>query len=278
MGRELNILFWNLYNKDLSLPLAKITLDNQIDIIIVVEANKLDKRNLLRILNSVSNDYFDANVVSNSDKVFFFTKFYPHFITPISEDFANRYSIRLLTLPKTQKILIGGVHLLDQKNYSEDSRLSFSSIMKQEIDRVEIEKNIFKTLIVGDFNMNPFEAGLANQSGFNASSTRSVAKKVSRKILSKEYSYFYNPSWSLMGDLYNEPSGTHYYPKPGYDSLFWNLFDQAIIRPSLIAHFDNKSYKIITKFQGTSLLNRNGIPDKANFSDHLPITLKLLNL
>ena len=278
MGRELNILFWNLCNKDLSLPLAKITLENQIDIVIVVEASKLDKRNLLRILNSVNNDYFDANVVSNSRKVFFFTKFYPHFIIPISEDSANRYSIRSLTLPKTQKILIGGVHLIDQKNYSKESRLHFSSIMKQEIDRVEIEKNISKTIIIGDFNMNPFEAGLANQNGLNASSTRSIANKISRKILSKEYSYFYNPSWSLMGDLYNEPSGTHYYSKSGYDSLFWNLFDQAIIRPDLIANFDNKSYQIITKFQKTSLLNSNGIPDKTNFSDHLPITLKLVNL
>ena len=93
--------------------------------------------------------------------------------------------------------------------------------------------------------MNPFESGMNQANGFNAISNRSISKRLKRKILSKEHSFFYNPSWSLMGDLISEPAGSYYYNKPGYDSFYWNVFDQVILRPSLIEHFENDSYNIL---------------------------------
>lgn len=271
-GRELNILFWNLYKKDLYHPLSIIAKEQNADIVIVVEAENLDRNALLLGLDS---EFYDANDLSQSDKVSFFTKFEPEFIKPISED--NRYSFRLLKLPLTKEIILGGVHLLDQRSYSESSRRSYASSVKNEIDSIETERGINNSVIIGDFNMNPFEQGMNNADGFHAISSKAVALG-KKKILGTEYSYFYNPSWSLMGDLYYQPAGTYYYNKPGYDSFYWNVLDQAIIRPSLIGNFDHESYKIITHYGKNSLLTPKGLPNKKTYSDHLPITLTFKNL
>ncbi len=127
--------------------------------------------------------------------------------------------------------------------------------------------------------MNPFESGMSQANGFHAVSTKRIAERASTKILNKTHSFFYNPSWSLMGDLISEPAGTYYYNKSGYDSFYWNLFDQVILRPSMIKHFDNDSYNILTDCSiQDSLLSVSGLPDRIKYSDHLPIKFKLKNL
>lgn len=277
-GRELNILFWNLNRKELHYPLAVITKEQRADIIIVAEAENLDKLNLLKELNTSRLEYYDANELGLNKRILFFTKFEPSYLRPIRDDNASRYVFKLLTLPAMKELLIGSVHLLDQRNYSTSSRKDFAVGVKNEVERIEEELEIKDTLIIGDFNMNPFENGMFDAKGFNAVSSKSLALKLNRVVLEQEYSYFYNPSWSLMGDLYEEPSGTIFYNQSGYDSYSWNVLDQLIMRPSLIENFDNQSYRIITNFAFDSLLTKNGRPNKNKYSDHLPITGAFKNL
>jgi len=277
-GRELKILFWNLNRKELHYPLAVMAKEQRADIIIVAEAENLDKLALLEYLNTLKLEYYDANEFSLSERILFFTKFEPKNISPISEDDSDRYSIRKIYLSDNKEIIIGGVHLLDQKNYSTSSRLTYASRLKDEIDKLEVEHQIKDSIIIGDFNMNPFEQGMSQANGLNATSTRDVARRISTTILNKEYSFFYNPSWAFMGDLHEDVAGTYYYNKSGFDAYYWNVFDQVIIRPTLIENFDNQSYKVITQFENKSLLNKNGRPDKTSYSDHLPIILTFKNL
>ncbi len=278
IGRELSILFWNLNKKDLNQELAQICLQRDVDIIIIAEAQNLNFNALLTTLNSSSVQYYNANTFSLSSKIYFITKFDPIYVNPIYEDEADRFSIRKLTLPKTREIIIGGVHLLDQKNYSKASRLAYAIDVKHQIEEIEDSENINSTILVGDFNMNPFEDGMMQANGFNATLSRSIASRKPRKILGKTFSYFYNPSWSLMGDLSSTPAGTYYYNKAGFDPFYWNMFDQVIIRESLTTNFDNNSYEIIDNFGTHSLLSKSGLPNRIQYSDHLPIFFKLLNL
>ena len=126
--------------------------------------------------------------------------------------------------------------------------------------------------------MNPFEKGMTQVNSFNATMSHRIANNKVKQVNKRSYQFFYNPSWSLIGDLYSEPAGTLFYPKPGYNPYYWNLFDQVIIRPSLIPNFENSEYKIVKEINTISLLNHLGRPNKKKYSDHLPIKFKLKDL
>ena len=64
-----------------------------------------------------------------------------------------------------------------------------------------------RTVIVGDFNMNPFEPGMAGILGFQAVMDRRIAQRITRTVDRKEYSFFYNPMWSRLGDLSKDHQG-----------------------------------------------------------------------
>ncbi len=136
-GRELNILFWNLNKKELSEPIIKLVKRYYIDILIVVESQGLNKQNLLHQLNTNDHTFFDANEKSLSNKICFFTSFDPVHIIPVYEDDSDRFSIRKLNLPEFRNLIIGGLHLLDQRNYSESSRGAYANLMKKQIEELE---------------------------------------------------------------------------------------------------------------------------------------------
>jgi hypothetical protein len=130
-------------------------------------------------------------------------------------------------------------------------------------------------VLVGDLNMNPFESGVVGANGLHAVMTQERAQRGVRKVGGKEYPFFYNPMWGFFGDLTKGPPGTYHYDSAEQVTYFWNIFDQVLIRPALLQHFDATSLKVISGDEKISLLNEQGIPDKANVSDHLPIVFRL---
>ena len=123
--------------------------------------------------------------------------------------------------------------------------------------------------------MNPFEEGLVAADGLHAVMDRYTALKGQRTVQGETRKFFYNPMWSLLGDLSNGPPGTYHYSNSGQVCFFWNAFDQVLLRPSLLDCFSDNSIKVITEFNGTNLLSTTGKPDNRNFSDHLPIFVHL---
>jgi hypothetical protein len=81
--------------------------------------------------------------------------------------------------------------------------------------------------------------------------------------------------WNFLGDFTLGPPGTYYYTKSTHKIYFWNMFDQLLVRPDLLNSFSNDDLMIITSTDDISLLNRNGFPNKKEYSDHLPICFKL---
>ena len=57
-------------------------------------------------------------------------------------------------------------------------------------------------------------------------------------------------------------------------TYYWNMFDQVLIRPSLIDCFRNDSLKILDS-DGMQSLTRTGRPEQGAASDHLPILFGL---
>ena len=122
--------------------------------------------------------------------------------------------------------------------------------------------------------MNPFEVGMVAANGLNAVMARKVAQRGTQAVLRRRYPFFYNPMWSHFGDGIEGPSGTFYRNKNEHVTFFWNMFDQVLLRPELLSIFRNAELKILSANGERSLL-RNGVPDKKNASDHLPLLFKL---
>ena len=132
-----------------------------------------------------------------------------------------------------------------------------------------------KTIIVGDFNMNPFDYGMIAGPAMNSVMTKKIASRGSRTIQKRKFHFFYNPMWGCFGDRSDGLAGTYYYDKSGHVNYYWNIFDQVLLRPELIKFFIDQKLKILISDGNSSLLNSNGIPDCNHFSDHLPILFSL---
>jgi hypothetical protein len=123
--------------------------------------------------------------------------------------------------------------------------------------------------------MNPFEKGLVTANGLNAVSSRQVASRGSRKVLSRQYPFFFNPMWGHFGDRPGHPPGSYYYERAEMVNYYWNVFDQVMVRPDIMDRCDGEGVKILTKAGDASLLRDDGIPNSKDFSDHLPLLFEI---
>lgn len=268
----MNFLFWNIKNNKIGNHIKHLCDLYKIDILILAES-PYPPAQLLTQLNEGKTEFYPQNPLSQCDKIQIFTKFHHDFIRPISEN--SRLTIRELALPLTEKILITAIHYVDKRNNSDESQSEEAGNLIRGIEEAENSMKNHKNIIIGDFNMNPFEKPLIKANGFNATMSARIALEETKVVQGKKYKYFYNPMWGLFGDIFSIPVGTYYYKRAEHINYQWNIFDQVLIRPSLIQNFDKKSLKIIHKIgRNTSLITSNETPNK-KISDHLPITFAL---
>jgi hypothetical protein len=124
--------------------------------------------------------------------------------------------------------------------------------------------------------MNPFEDGVVSANGLHGVMSRQIAQRNTRVVQEAEYPFFYNPMWNYLGDYTAGPPGTFYYTAAEHKVFFWNIFDQVLIRPDLLPHFNNQDLMVLHHDGENSLLSRSGLPDDTLGSDHLPIYFKLM--
>jgi exonuclease III len=271
--QALNFLFWNTNRKPLIKEIANIAKYNNIDVILLAEHNLNDVELLLE-LNSESSDYEIPSPIFKNSRIKIITKFSADLVSPVADEKENRYTSFKIRVSDSEEILVFGIHLPDNRNTKNDGINSIAGEVARAIKDIEEGKKMNKTIVVGDFNLNPYENGMVDASSFHAIMDSTIVKKGSRTVSNKKYNYFYNPMWSLHGDIGNNVAGSYYYNKGGFISNHWNVFDQVLLRPSLIDNFDKDSLKFIV-FDGVkSLLKRSGLPNE-KISDHLPLTFTL---
>lgn len=184
-------------------------------------------------------------------------------------------TIRELQLPNLPSILLAAVHLPSKLWLDSGDQTEICRQLSVQLQQAEATIGHRRLLAVGDFNVNPFEAGMIAPTALNAESSRRVAGKGTRTINEVSYPYFYNPMWNHLGDEMDGPGGTYFYSGTKPVRVSWNTFDQVLVRPDLLRYFKTKELEILTGDGTRSFLNRNKIPDKARVSDHLPIAFKL---
>jgi len=120
-----------------------------------------------------------------------------------------------------------------------------------------------KHVIIGDFNMNPFEENLFNEATFMSFREK---KYVENSESTKPV--YYNPCWKYMCERRN-PKGTIFYE----DSMLqWSMFDQVLISKQFVNNF--RSFEIPSKL-GTKKISVSDCKNEKNFSDHMPIKLTM---
>ena len=184
----------------------------------------------------------------------------------------NRVSLRGFSYGGEEMIL-GLVHVVDAWNWDEPNQLVQVGLLAEDVRRVERKKGHGRTILIGDFNMNPFAVAMNMAPGMNAMMTENCTRNQSRTLQGEEYPFFYNPMWNLFGDRTPGPSGTYYHSNSSKGHFGWNMLDQVLLRPAAVSWFQD--VQILTKAGEKPLHTESGRPDRNNASDHFPILLTL---
>jgi len=265
-----NFLFWNIGERPIAGLIAEAARLFRIDVLMLAECSISDPE-LLMALNRDSADY--QLTFSATDGIRVLTRFHAEFIRPAAE--GDRYSIRRLNLPGQQELLLVVAHLPSGLFHSPESR----SLECIELARLVVEQEHMaghnRTLLVGDLNLNPFEMGVVAANGLHGVMARGLASRGSRIVQHKRYPFFYNPMWRFFGGDSGEFQGTYYYERAEHIVYFWNIFDQVLVRPSLIDGFRDRDLRIVGAVGEVKLTHPDGRPNGAVGSDHLPIRFAL---
>jgi len=267
----ITFLFWNLNKKSLKSNIKNLADNFDVDVFMFAEC-AIPPETLLRTLNQDSVLYHYCRN-TGCKKIDVFTRFPDDFLTPKNE--TDRLTIRHLTLPGLRDILLGIMHLPSKLHWTEQSQSGECYNVAMRVKEAEGDVGHCRTILVGDFNMNPFEEGFIIANGLNAVMSRGLAAKRSRTVQDTEYLFFYNPMWSYFGDETMGPPGTYYYSVSEHFGFFWNMFDQVLIRPELLDCIYKNSVKILDSDGTMSFLNARGFPSSSIVSDHLPILFKI---
>lgn len=245
---RVSFLFWNLCKKDKPALLDSISrlAASGIDVFLFAESPD-DPAILTTALNRTSQDCYNQ-VEGQSRRVLFFSRLKD---VTWAERFVDRTGGRIAVQELTPSggisVLIVGAHLKSAKNLSSAGRAEWAREVAKDIRAVEMELQHRRTILVGDLNMNPFDAGLVETSAFHAVMSKELAVSVQDLEARKGYPPFYNPMWSHFGDrpfrpgdrsfLARRPSGTYFYENTDDKANhFWNMYDQVLLCAELIDH------------------------------------------
>jgi len=265
----LKIIFWNTAKHSLLNELALLVKHQQPDVLILAEIGNTPKE----IVRTLSNKTFSFNYNEDPicEKVYIFSK-YPDKWMPLVTS-TLRLTVRSMQVPQYPIFNLLGIHYQSKLHWDFIDQAAYTVVANNIIDKFENQQQNNNTLLIGDFNMNPFEPGMIQATGFHGVINKSVAKKKKRIIDGKDYPFFYNPMWSFFGDKgKGKVSGTFYQSHSKPVNYFWNIFDQVLLRPSLIKYFSEEDLQIITKLgDDLNLLKKSGLINR-KISDHLPIS------
>lgn len=172
---------------------------------------------------------------------------------------------------RSEELLLVAMHLPSKLYLTELEQALVASRLPALITEAERSVKHQRTIIIGDLNMDPFEAGVTSSETLHAVMDRQVALRESRQVQGRRRSLFYNPMWSRLGDGTSGPPGTYYRAASGPVATYWYTLDQVLIRPDLLPNFRDENLVVLTEAGEVNLLSKAGIPDTVRASDHLPL-------
>jgi hypothetical protein len=166
------------------------------------------------------------------------------------------------------------VHGLDRTRNDDGTRRVFFRRIVDAI-RTQETNSHRRSMIVGDFNAQPFESAILSSDGLHAIGIRRVNNATRRLVRwgDEKEDFFYNPMWRKYGHVASMDAGmaTHYWQDNQAGELFWHMLDQVVIRPEEGVSFPEDRLRIVSGVGTVTLLAPDGTPDGTVGSDHFPI-------
>lgn len=271
-GFYIRLIFWNIYKKNLLLPIIQLIQENNIDAIALVEIEKLDISAILDELDRKNMTWKRVEILEDKNICLLAKNNFRVF--PFKEE--KHYHIYKITL-ENESWLFHVLHLSSAMHLEENARDRRAERISRVLQKEEedfFQQESYKSIIVGDFNLQPYSDGIMGVQSFNATMSAGKAKKVTRKHDGEDYHFYFNPMWKLMGDN-KTVQGTYYSTVDSQDkSVYWYTFDQVLLRPYFIEKFQWNSFEIIEGTKEFHFIKDESI-DKEKYSDHLPLLFEI---
>lgn len=278
---RIKVLFWNVDHKKTPFETVINDISKDIDILVLAEAENINdleiesagKLNRVTLMNpAVDQDDLTPRVYS-SGRGFKLS----HLNTVLSKRLIA-YTLKLRGL---DPVIFCAIHFPSKLEYNSSTQEALASTYISWINELEEVRKTKRTIVCGDFNMNPFELGMIQPTGFNATMSKDIVKTDKKRTFHyQKYDYFYNPMWNFMGDHINGspklPGSYHFYTTTNVEITYWNVFDKVIARPELVDHLDLASVNILQNKNGHTFIDSAFKIDRVKYSDHLPLTFDLI--
>jgi exonuclease III len=281
------ILTWNLNKKKTKLlkdALSEIIANHtQPDILVFQEAYGT-------WVNTILNGPFEEinypkNSIGSGVRIFLKTKKYKQYSVQRTDN-KKLVFIHLQDNTTKEEFNIAAVHLYSKVGNSERQQLWKNLPIIQKINEFEsTSTNNDKTILIGDFNHNPFENDLNDPNMINGVESKKLISTITLNPLSKRnLNFWYNPMWNLMGDFdfrnnRDRVTGT-YFRYTEDENQIWNFFDGVLLRPSMMDRVNYNFTEVLTSsgtinFLKPFIIRKDESLIKDDLSDHLPVKLTL---
>lgn len=264
----IKIAFWNVGTRAPSADIAAVAAETHADIIALAELRKGDRSLVAHNLCARTGRSYSQ--IENSFRIPMFTSLPLRDATALRETRHGTF-IKVRQIQEEEKSFLLVIVHLPSKAGGDPS--SFTHRLRSEIEEEEKKIGHARTIVMGDFNMEPYDRGLVSSEGLHATMCRSIARRRSRIVRGVERRFFYNPMWSLLGDATRGPPGSFYYRKNYPEVIFWQMIDQVIMRPEAIDIVNIDSIRFITFSSEYEIATRDGKP---SMSDHFPLIMETI--
>jgi len=264
----LTLLFWNIANNPACLAhLPCLVQASDIDVFILAECPENVN---LEALNALGKGNYLLEQNANA-KVQAVTRLNPQFFIHRYTSLGKEMAVwSMMPANSEQEILIAGVHLTSKfGGTTETDQALIASEIIGELNEVEDLQGHRNTIMIGDFNMQPYDPGMTSPIGIHGLMTQRLAVRPDRVHRRKLRRSFYNPMWGLFGDRTSGPPGSHYWHSSALSNTHWGILDQVLLRPILTEYL--KDVMILETDGRHVLLDSNDAPSAKHLSDHLPL-------
>lgn len=276
----LNILFWNLNRKKNTEHIINCIVENNVDIAVFAEYKDKDGKVMIidtaAIEHGLGSMYAWISGVEPDGKVILLAKKTIGEVRKIQQDDRSRYSLYIVSTA-VKNYLLAAAHLEDRLSdpYSANRKKTIGRLVSEIKSNEEILR-IENTIVIGDFNANPYDEELLDKDAFNAVLFKPIIK--TSEFTSPEgdrIKRFYNPIIHYLSES-TEMYGSHYYDgNTKHWTPYWHCLDQVLVRKNLVDLIQEVKY--LKRIGDESLLNRSKKPDE-RISDHLPLLVTLLEV
>ena len=179
--------FWNTNGQ--AEPDKVVALARQADPdVLVLAESAIPLERLLTELNRGQTTLFFPDP-GFSQRVTIVSRYLDRFVHPIRD--ASRVAIRHYLPPLGPSFLLVAVHLHSKlRKKTEDQALAAPRLARY-VKQAETAVGHSRTIVLGDFNMNPFEHGVVAAEGLHAVMDRRIAGRRSRTVDDEEFDFFY---------------------------------------------------------------------------------------